>query len=244
MGRETGEPRHGQVARLSQWDFGLTTGVFRLLEVAERLGVPVAVALDGHGATAMPGLAEEVGARAGEVVARGRAANLVLHPAMTAKEEHAYVADALAAVGTATSRSISGWFSPERATTPMTPHVLAAQGLRWFGEWPVDERPVPVDLPGSPTPLTALPFGLETEDVFALYTRAMTAHDYAEVLDRTVTALLADADRVGTRFLGLSWFGWALGQACFADVAERFLARLLEHEDVHLALPGDVVDSR
>ncbi|HEY0188331.1 MAG TPA: hypothetical protein VGC67_12650 [Cellulomonas sp.] len=238
VGRETGEPRHGQVARLSQWDFGLTVGTFRLLRIAERLGVPVAVALDARGVARMPGLAAAVAAGAGEVVARGAAANHVLHPGMTPAQEQEYVARSLATVRAAVGRPVDGWFSPERATTARTPTVLAGAGVRWFGEWPVDERPVPLD--GAAAGVQALPFALETEDMFALYTRAMRSDDYEVLLNRTLDALLADAERVGTRFLGLSWFGWVLGQACFADVAERFLARLVEQDGVHLALPGDV----
>ena len=80
VGRDTSEPRHGQVARLSQWDFGLTVGLWRLLDIAERAGVPAAVALDADGVTTRPGLAQQAAVRAGEVVARGRAANILLHP--------------------------------------------------------------------------------------------------------------------------------------------------------------------
>lgn len=238
VGRETGEPRQGQVARLSQWDFGLSVGTFRLLEIAERLQVPVAVALDARGVSTMPGLADAVAERAGEIVARGAAANHVLHPAMSPDQEDEYVARSLGEVRAAVGRPVHGWFSPERATTMTTPAALARQGVRWFGEWPVDERPVVLD--GEAAGLRALPFGLDTEDMFALYARGMRSDDYAELLDRTLDVLLADSERVGTRFLGLSWFGWVLGQACFADVAERFLARLADHDEVHLALPGDV----
>ncbi len=238
VGRETGEPRHGQVARLSQWDFGLTVGVFRLLTIAERLGVPVAVALDARGARRMPGLAAEVAGRAGEVVARGRSANQVMHAAMSDPELDAYVREGVEAVSSATGRTVTGWFSPERATAPGTTRALRAAGLSWFGDWPVDERPVAATT--SAGPLTALPFGLETEDVFALYTRGLRVEDYAALLDATVDRLLADAGTTGPRFLGLSWFGWVLGQACFADVAEQLLARLLTLPGVRLSLPGQV----
>lgn len=238
VGRETGEPRHGQVARLSQWDFGLTVGLWRLLDIAAEAGVPVAVALDAEGVRTKPGLAALVAERAGEVVARGRAANIVLHPSMTAEEEAAYVADSVQAVAAATGRPVTGWFSPERATTPRTTAVLRDAGLAWFGDWPVDERPLA--LVGDAAGLTAVPFSLETEDVFALYARGLPFADYERLLLDTVDQLVADADLLGARFLGLSWFGWVLGQACFADVAERVLARLAAHPDVLLVLPGEV----
>ncbi|SDT36386.1 hypothetical protein [Actinoplanes derwentensis] len=234
VGRETSEPRHGQVARLSQWDFGLTTGIFRLLDIAAGLNVPVAVALDSYG-TRLPGLAAAVSSLAGEIVVRGEAANAILSPAMTPDEQQRYIREARAAVEAATGRTSTGWFSPERASTPLTSGILRGAGFAWFGDWPLDEVPVPVG-----DGLTALPFGLETEDMFALYTRGLPFGDYERLLDDTVDQLLADAAVTGPRFLGLSWFGWVLGQACFADVAERVLTRLAAHPDIRILLPGQV----
>jgi allantoinase len=238
VGRDTAEPKHGQLARLSQWDFGLTVGIWRLLGIAQKAGVPVAVALDSFGVRTMPGLADLVAERAQEIVVRGSAANIILDEAMTADEERAYIAEARSAVEAATGRTASGWFSPERANSARTAGLLREAGFDWFGDWPVDERPVALD--GAASGLTAVPFGLETEDMFALYTRSLAFPDYERLLDETVEQLIADADVVGGRFLGLSWFGWVLGQACFADVAERTLTKLAANPQVLLVTPGDV----
>jgi len=236
VGRETSEPKHGQVARLSQWDFGLTVGIWRLLGIAEKAGVPVAVALDSFGVRTMPGLATLVAQRAQEIVVRGSAANIILDDAMSSDDERAYIAEARSAVEAATGRTATGWFSPERANTLRTPELVREAGFDWFGDWPVDERPVKLD--GAASGLIALPFGLETEDMFSLYTRSLAFPDYERLLDETVEQLIADADIVGGRFLGLSWFGWVLGQACFADVAERTLLKLAANPQVLLLTPG------
>lgn len=238
VGRETSEPRHGQVTRLSQWDFGLTTGIWRLVDIAERHGVPVAVALDERGVTQMPGLAAGIAQRADEIVVRGKAANVILAPSMSADEERSYIEDSKRAVEGMTGRAARGWFSPERASTASTTRLLREAGFDWFGDWPLDEVPVP--LAGGSQGLTALPFSLETEDMFELFTRGLDFHSYQRLIDESVDQLIADAEATGNRFLGLSWFGWVLGQACYAGVAEHTLARLAAHPDISLALPGDV----
>jgi hypothetical protein len=242
VGRETSEPRPGQVARLSQWDFGLTTGIFRLLEITDRLGAPCAVALDARGATRMPGLATAVAARAAEVVVRGEAADVVLDPSMTEAQEREAITRSRRAVEAATGRRATGWFSPERASTPRTPRLLREEGFTWFGDWPLDEVPVP--LAGAAQGLVSLPFPLETEDMFELYVRGLEFPAYERVLLQTVDQLLADAVTTGPRFLGLSWFGWVLGQACFADVAERVLDRLVHDPRIRLVTPGEVAGGR
>jgi hypothetical protein len=242
VGRETAEPKHGQVARLSQWDFGLTVGIWRLLDIAERAGVPVAVALDSFGVRTMPNLAALVATRADEIVARGSAANIIIDSTMSAAEEISYITESKRAVEDATGRDATGWFGPERGATARTTALLADAGFTWFGDWPIDERPVP--LGGASAPLISVPFSLETEDMFSLYTRGLTFHDYERVLNQTIDQLIADAPVVGPRHLGLSWFGWVLGQACFADVAERTLTRLAAHPDVLLVTPGQVAALR
>ncbi|MFG6475546.1 hypothetical protein ACFXP7_04085 [Microbacterium sp. P06] len=238
VGRDTSEPRHGQVARLSQWDFGLTVGIWRLLAIAERVGVPVAVALDEWGARTVPGLARGVAERADEIVVRGAAANSILSRTMDASSELAYIESARDAVAHHTGRESAGWFSPERASTPRTTALLREAGFTWFGDWPIDERPVA--LSGGSAGLTAVPHPLETEDMFSLYTRGQPFTDYEDVLAATIDQLVADADVVGPRHLGLSWFGWVSGQAAFADVAERTLRLLAAHPDVRIVTPGEV----
>ena len=238
VGRDTSEPRHGQITRLSQWDFGLTVGIWRLLTIARKAGVPVAVALDQYGVRDFPGLARLVAADADEIVVRGAAANIIIDSTMTVEEERDYIASAKHAVESATGRATTGWFGPERGESPRTSALLAEAGFTWFGDWPVDERPV--SLTGASTGLVSVPFALEAEDYFSLYTRGVTAATYERILNDTIDQLLADAETTGARHLGLSLFGWVSGQACFADVVERTLRRLAAHPDVLLATPGQV----
>jgi hypothetical protein len=238
VGRETSEPRHGQVARLSQWDFGLTVGIFRLARMAARLRLPFAVALDAAGAATMPGLAAAVAGTADEIVVRGRAANDLIGEAMTAEAERAYIRESRSAVELATGRTAVGWFGPERASSTRTTGLLAEEGFAWFGDWPHDERPV--SLAGAAAGLVAVPTALETEDMFALFTRGLPFPDYEVLLTETLDQLVEDAAVDGGRTLQLSWFGWVLGQACFADVAERILQRLASDPDIVVVTPAEM----
>ena len=238
VGRETSEPKHGQVARLSQWDFGLTVGIFRLTAMAERLRLPFAVALDAAGVTTMPGLATAIAATADEIVVRGRAANDLIGESMTVDEERAYIRESRSTVEHMTGMTATGWFSPERANSTRTPGLLADEGFAWFGDWPHDERPV--ELVGQAAGLVAVPSALETEDMFALFARGLPFPDYERLLVETLDQLVEDAAVHGGRTLVLSWFGWVLGQACFADVAERIMERIASDPDIMVVTPHEM----
>jgi len=198
----------------------------------------VAVALDAAGVRDVPGLAKGVAASGAEIAVRGQAANVILSPTMTEEAEREYIRDSKAAVEAFTGKTATGWFGPERASTPRTTTLLRKQSFTWFGDWPLDEVPVP--LTGPREGLTALTFPLETEDMFELYARGVPFTDYEDLLASTIDQLVADADVTGPRFLGLNWFGWVSGQAAFADVAERTLRMLAEHPDVRIMTPGEV----
>jgi allantoinase len=231
-----GGPPRGQVTRLSQHEFGLSSGLDRLMAAAERESLPFAVALDAYGVDRVPRLAGAVAARAGEIVVRGQAATSIISNGMSESEEIDYIRSSKAAVERATGRTADGWFGPERGLTDRTTALLRSVGFRWFGDWPVDERPVELD--GDATGLTALPFSLATEDSHQLYGRGLRFGDFERLLDETLTQLIADAEFVGPRFLGLSWFGWVLGQACYIGVAERILARLATDPNIAVVLPS------
>lgn len=234
-----GNPPHGQVTRLSQYDFGLTNGIHRLVRTATALGLPYAVALDAYGCERVPRLAETLAAGAEEVVVRGLAATAILSPTMSEQEESDYIAQSKSVVERTTGRSTTGWFGPERGASPRTPGLLRQAGFEWMGDWPIDEIPVP--LAGDAAGLTVLPFSLDTEDGYQLYSRGMRFGDYERMLHDMVDRLLADADVTGPRFLGLSWAGWVLGQACYADIADRLLARLAADPDIRVVAPGAVL---
>jgi len=234
-----GGPEAGQVAKVSQYEFGLTNGVDRLLRIAASHGVPCAVALDAYGCQRVPGLARRMAETAGEIVARGEAATSIIDSRMSVQDERDYITSSLAAVREATGADVTGWFSPERGCTDRTTGLLAEAGLSWFGDWTVDERPVPLE--GAASGLRSVPFSLDTEDAFQIYTRNGTFIDYEQLLNDTIDRLLADADIVGPRFLGLSWAGWVLGQACYADVADRVLARIAADPDIRVVLPSQVI---
>lgn len=232
-------PLHGQVTRLSQYDFGLTNGIFRLVSMASALNLPYAVALDAYGCERVPRLAERLSRDATEVVVRGLAATAILSPRMSEQEERDYIEHSKSVIERSTGRTAIGWFGPERGASPRTPGLLREAGFEWMGDWPIDE--IPVQLEGSARGLTVLPFSLDTEDSYQLYSRGMRFGDYERMLDDMVDRLLADAAATGSRFLGLSWAGWVLGQACYADIAARLLARLAADPDIRVVAPGELV---
>jgi allantoinase len=235
------KPLHGQIVKLSQYDFGLANGIYRLMDIADTYGLDFAVALDELGARRVPFLARNLSARAAELCVRGQAVTSIISPEMTPDQELAYIVRSKMAVEEETGRTVSGWYSPERAGTVHTARLVKEAGFAWTADWNIDEVPVP--LGGEAEGLTSLPFSLDTEDTHQLYTRGMRFSDYERLVHEAIDQLIADADAVGPRYLGLTWQGWVLGQACYADVAESVMRRLSEDPDIQVLLPSQLLSS-
>lgn len=234
------KPPHGQIVKLSQYDFGLANGIFRLMDIADKYGLEYTVALDELGAKRVPFLARSVAARAAELCVRGQTVTSTISPKMSRQQELDYITASKAAVEEETGRRIDGWFSPERAGTMNTAALVREAGFEWTGDWNIDEMPVPMD--GDAAGVTALPFSLDTEDTHQLYTRGMRFADYERLIHECIDQLIKDADVVGPRFLGLSWHGWVLGQACYADIAESVMQRLVQDPDIQVVLPSRLLN--
>lgn len=227
----------GRLARLSQWDFGLTVGALRLLDEANDAGVPAAVALDKLGCEQMPGLAAETSTRAAEVVCRGWSANRIIDPGMTEADEAFYIRESMDAVSVATDHEVRGWISPEGGTTMRTPRLLKEAGVEWFGDWSSDDWPL--ELTGDAKGLTAVPYARAVEDMFSLYVRGMDITGYEEIVERTLRRLLEESRRGEMKFLGVNWHGWVLGQACFAETARSFLHAIASSSEVECVTPSE-----
>ncbi len=77
--------------------------------------------------------------------------------------------------------------------------------------------------------------------MFSLYARRLPFREFERQTLETVDQLIADADLLGGRFLGLSWFGWVLGQACYSDVAEHLISALSTRPEVLFVTPAEAV---
>ena len=141
--------------------FGYRRGIWRLLDVLDRLAVPATVMVSGLLTELAPEAVRAVLAGGHEICGHGWAQEQ-LPAQLTEDAEAAMMARCLRELGAA-GAAVSGWISPRCTPGPATFGLLRRNGLSWTGDVFDDDRPYL--LPGEGPPLVAIPLTMETNDL-------------------------------------------------------------------------------
>jgi peptidoglycan/xylan/chitin deacetylase (PgdA/CDA1 family) len=225
--------------RLGHRDYGHRVGIYRVLDALERAGVPATVAVDALTAEHYPFLMRHLGERGVEVMGHGVAASRLITSRMGEADERATIAEGLGAVEAVTGRRPTGWLSPEGAESTRTPLLLAEAGVGYLCDWPNDEQPYAMTVPGGE--LISLPGLLEIDDEFALWHRKLGVERWARMAVEAAEVLHADGAASG-RLLLWTVRPWLVGQPFRIGAFEAALRTITSWPAVWAA-HGDAIAS-
>ena len=221
-------------------DYGNRVGLFRCLAALDAFGVKPTFSVNAALVDRCPRLVERLAGRGDEILASSWHMDTIHHGGMEAVAEAALVERALQTLRAATGQPITGWLSPAGAQSHNTPDLLAAQGIRYLGDWLNDE--LPYALRTKHGELTALPLSLELDDAFVIGNNQHSEWEYAEQVADASDHLLAEAAATGGgRLLALSIHPWLLGQPHRIGAFEAVLERLAAQAGVWSAPAAEIV---
>ena len=234
-----GQRPYPDYARQSHREYGHRVGVFRVLDVLARHGVPATVAVDALTAEGYPALIDELGARGCEIMAHGISASQMITSRMTEAEERDYIARSIAACTAATGTAPAGWLGPEYGESNRTPALLAEAGIRYVCDWPNDEQPYRMTTPTGE--LYALPFLWDLDDVNALWDRRLPAERYGKLIVEAFEGLKKDGAN-NARLLALHLHPWLIGQPFRIGCLDAALTEITRQGGCWMANGSTVID--
>jgi peptidoglycan/xylan/chitin deacetylase (PgdA/CDA1 family) len=226
-------------ARLTHQDYGQLVGIFRVLEVLEKYGIPPTVAMDALTAEHYPYLVRHCLQRGGEIIGHGMAASRMITSRMSEPEERAYIQASVAALQRATGNTPQGWVGPEYGESSRTPQLLAQAGIQYVCDWVNDEQPYRLQTPQGE--LFALPIMLELDDVHALWERRVPVDRYATLLTEGFDVLYRDGAHNG-RVLVLHLHPWLIGQPFRIGFLDAALGVIRRRQGVWAAHGAAIID--
>lgn len=228
------------VTAWSHREYGHRVGVFRVLDVLEKHGIPPTIAIDAMTARHYPWLVRHCVARGGEIVAHGISASQPITSLMSEGEERDYIRTSMDAVAQATGKAPIGWWGPEAGESARTPRLLAAAGIRYVCDWANDEQPYRMNVPQGE--LRALPVALPLDDVNALWDRRIEIDRYQRMIEETFDALYRDGD-ANPRLLALTLHPFLIGQPFRIGFLDAALAHIVKHDRVWRATAADITSA-
>ena len=206
-------------------DYGNRVGVFRVLKALADAGLQASFAINGEVAERYPGLLRRVVSSGAELVAHGWNMDCVHHGGLPERDEATLIRRSIDALQAFSTQPISGWLSPARSQSALTPDLLKEAGITWCADWVNDELPYAQQTRAGD--LTAWPLPLELEDRFIVLENGHAESEYADQVIDACDYLISEAQMLGQgRLLALSIHPWVMGQPHRIKHLERVFAHL------------------
>jgi peptidoglycan/xylan/chitin deacetylase (PgdA/CDA1 family) len=199
-------------------DYGVRVGIWRLIELLDRLQIVPSVLLNSEVCHHYPQIIAAGRERGWAWLAHGQT-NSTLHTGFDEAAERAYLTEMVEAITDATGTAPRGWLGPAMTETFATPRLLAELGLTYVLDWCNDDQPYPLNVDG----MIAVPYGVELNDITLCVGRNLSGPDYVRWVLDCLDQLLEDGERTG-RVLALPIHPFVVNQPS----RHRYLARVLE----------------
>ncbi len=221
-------------------EYGNRVGIVRCLEALDAFGIRATLAVNGALAERCPSLLERLVGRGDEILASSWHMDTLHHGELDLAEEQAIVERTLATLRERTGQEVAGWVSPARSQSQHTPDLLAANGVRYMGDWINDELPYAFSTDAGD--LVALPLSLELDDQFLIGANLHSEWEYAAQIIDACDFLAAEAAETGHgRLLALSVHPWLMGQPHRIAAFESVLEHLAGCGSIWSASAGEIV---
>jgi len=222
----------------TQREYGLRVGIFRVIDALRAVGIRPAVAANAMAVARLPALVRTFNDWGCEWVAHGLAATRMMHADTPRAEQQEHIGASLEAITRHTGQRPIGWVSQDWGTSPETPGLLAAAGLRYTLDWCNDDQPY--WLRTQPA-LLAVPLSAEWDDVQCQWLRHVEPRAHAELALTAFERLrLECAQHRRHAVFGLSLHPWVSGMPSRIGALRSLLGRLRSHTDVAWTTPAAI----
>ena len=218
-------------------DYGNRVGVWRLMELFDRLELPVTVSLSMAVLDMYPDLAQAMMERQWEFMSHGLY-NTRYHWDMSEDEEREAIAQCQEIHLRHTGRALRGWFSPAASNTLRTPDLVAESGISYLCDLYHDDQPTPIRVRSGE--LTSLPYSMEINDSIA-WRRGQEAEAFARKIRDEFDVLYAEGAEHG-RVMNIAVHPFIMGQPHRIDALDHALQYIRSHEGVWFATGAQIVD--
>jgi peptidoglycan/xylan/chitin deacetylase (PgdA/CDA1 family) len=219
-------------------DYGPRVGIWRVMDVLDRLGMRASVLLNSDVCRRYPAIVEAGRERDWAWLAHGRD-NATLQTGMSREEEQRYLAEVVETIERGTGQRPLGWLGPALTETEHTPELLSELGLTYVCDWCNDDEPYRLDVPGAQ--MLSVPYSVETNDITLLASKNLTGPEYMQVLIDQFDVLYEEGQRSG-KVMAIPLHPFLVGQPFRIGYLRSALEHIAGHEQVWLATSDEIAE--
>ena len=217
-------------------DYGNRVGVWRLMELFDRLGLRCTVSLSMAVLDMYPDIAEAMLTRRYELMSHGLY-NTRYHWNITEDEERTAIQECQEIHQRHVGSVLPGWFSPAASNTWNTPDLVAEAGIGYLCDLYHDDQPTPVRVRSGE--LFSLPYSMEINDSIA-WRRGQEAAGFARKICDEFDTLYAEGALHG-KVMNIAVHPFIMGQPHRIEHLEKALQYVLGHSGVWCATGSEII---
>jgi peptidoglycan/xylan/chitin deacetylase (PgdA/CDA1 family) len=203
-------------------EYGNRVGVWRCLELFDRLGLPTGALVNTALYDHCPEVVAAFVARGDELVGHGHS-NAERQGVLEEPAERELLALCRRRLREHSGVEVAGWLSPWISESRVTPDLLSETGYRYTLNWCHDDQPVHMRTRDG-RGLWSVPYPQELNDIPMIVARQMDARDFAQMIVDQFDEMLDQARRQPL-VMGIALHPYLIGQ----PYRLRHLRRALEH---------------
>jgi allantoinase len=219
-------------------DYGVRVGIWRLMQLLDRLGMKAGVMLNSDVCIHYPVIVEECVKRGWEILGHGMTNSQFL-AGMSEDQEREVIRTVIRTIKDKTGKAPRGWLGPALAETFSTPDLLAEEGITYVCDWCNDDQPYPMKVRTGR--LLSVPYGIELNDIPMFLEFKATPDEFRQAICDQFDQLYAEGAETG-RVLCIALHPFIIATPWRIKYLERALQHILRHKDVWVTTGGEIAD--
>ncbi|MCD2513010.1 polysaccharide deacetylase family protein [Comamonas endophytica] len=221
----TGVAVQPDMANWAWHEYGMRVGFWRLKAALDKLGIVPTLSINGAVCLNYPRVAEAARDAGWEFMGHG----FEQMPVHKVEDQAAMIRRTVDTIRDFTGKAPVGWLGPGLTQTLDSVDLLHAAGIRYIGDWVLDDQPVP--LRTQTGEMVAMPYSVELNDIPMMAVQHHRADELLRRVTDTFDRLYEEgADQV--RVLGLAVHPFLSGVPHRIRYFEQALAYMHGHADV------------
>jgi peptidoglycan/xylan/chitin deacetylase (PgdA/CDA1 family) len=219
-------------------DYGARVGIWRLMEIFAKHGIPATAALNSECCARYPEIVDAGNALGWEWMAHGLS-NSLLTTGWPEEEERKMIAAVLDAIAAKTGKRPRGWLSPALTETDNSLDLLAEAGVGYVADWCNDDLPYRMRTRAGT--MVAMPYTLEVGDIPVFLEHGGSGEDFYRVITDQFDVMWEEGAKI-PRVMSIAIHPFLIGHAFRAKHLDRAFAYMKARDGVWFATGSDILD--
>lgn len=219
-------------------DYGVRSGIWRMMEVMEKNGVRGTVTLNSDVCDFYPRIIEEGMKLNWDWLGHGPNNSTFLNK-QPLEEERKIIHDVLERITGAIGRRPKGWLGPALAESFNTLDILAEEGIEYVADWCNDDQPYAMKTKTGK--MYSIPYSVEINDICALIDLKRSIEDFYRMIMDQFEVLYEEGKR-NARIMSICLHPFIIGHPFRSKYLDRALSEIARVDGVWLATGTEIID--